>query len=64
VNTTIEADASGENDADGSQPPLIEGKDYYVEHGLYVFTAGFLSRRGYCCNSNCRNCPYPKESKE
>jgi hypothetical protein len=46
----------------GSESPLVEGEDYYVEDGLYVFTAAFLLRRGYCCRSGCRHCPYPKES--
>ena len=26
--------------------------------GLSVFTAAFLERRGYCCDSGCRHCPY------
>ncbi len=26
--------------------------------GFRVFTAGFLARRGYCCNSGCRHCPF------
>ena len=46
----------------GPEPPLVEGEDFYVEDGLYVFTAHFLLRRGYCCRSGCRHCPYPKES--
>ena len=25
---------------------------------LSVFTAEFLARRGYCCESGCRHCPY------
>jgi hypothetical protein len=37
---------------------LLEGQDYYVEHGLLVFTAAFLQRRGTCCESGCRHCPY------
>lgn len=37
---------------------LHEGLDYYVEHGLFVFTAAFLRKRGYCCDSGCRHCPY------
>ena len=37
---------------------LREGEDYYVERGLYVFTAAYLRRRGYCCASGCRHCPY------
>jgi hypothetical protein len=26
--------------------------------GLFVLTAGFLARRGTCCNRGCRHCPY------
>ena len=37
---------------------LREGEDYYLENGLMVFTAAFLKRRGYCCESGCRHCPY------
>jgi hypothetical protein len=37
---------------------LIQGRDYYVENGLWVFTADYLRRRGYCCQSGCRHCPY------
>ena len=40
---------------------LQEGVDYYVEDGLLVFTASFLLKRGYCCDSGCRHCPYPKD---
>lgn len=39
--------------------PLVDGVDYYFnEQGLMVFTAGYLERRGYCCESGCRHCPY------
>lgn len=41
--------------------PLVEGRDYYLEKGLMVFTGRFLLARGYCCQSGCRHCPYPKE---
>lgn len=37
---------------------LEEGKDFYIENGLYVFTEHFLRKRGYCCQSGCRHCPY------
>ena len=37
---------------------LIEDKDYYTENGAMVFTASYLQRRGYCCGSGCRHCPY------
>ncbi len=29
--------------------------------GLSVFTAEALRRRGWCCGSGCRHCPYPPE---
>jgi hypothetical protein len=42
-----------------NQPePLIEGVDYYMEKGYLVFTAHFLTKRGKCCGSGCRHCPY------
>jgi hypothetical protein len=38
---------------------LREGIDYYVgEDGLLVMTEGYLRRRGSCCESGCRHCPY------
>ena len=37
---------------------LTEDKDYYTENGAMVFTASYLQRRGYCCGSGCRHCPY------
>jgi len=46
---------------------LIEGIDYYVENGLYVFTEQYLRDRGYCCTSGCRHCPYgftPRPNQE
>lgn len=38
--------------------PLVPGVDYTIENGLLVFTAHYLRRRGYCCESGCRHCPY------
>lgn len=38
--------------------PLVEGVDYYMEDGKLVFTADYHRKRGYCCNSRCRHCPY------
>jgi len=37
---------------------LVEGTDYYIEGGLFVFTEHFLRKRGYCCENDCRHCPY------
>lgn len=59
----IEAELSANPLAKNPKAPLVEGEDYYVENGLYVFTASYLKRRGYCCGSSCRHCPYPKETE-
>jgi len=38
--------------------PLVEGVDFYMEGPYMVFTEAFLRRRGYCCESGCRHCPW------
>lgn len=45
-------------DAAAATAPLIENEDYYLEGSAMVFTSRFLLRRGYCCESGCRHCPY------
>ncbi|MEM1327173.1 MAG: DUF5522 domain-containing protein [Bacteroidota bacterium] len=37
---------------------LIENVDYYIENGRWVFTEAFHLKRGTCCGSRCRHCPY------
>ncbi|HEX4434353.1 MAG TPA: DUF5522 domain-containing protein [Acidimicrobiales bacterium] len=39
---------------------LAAGADTYVDprSGYTVLTAGYLARRGTCCESGCRHCPY------
>jgi hypothetical protein len=38
---------------------LIIGLDYELDaDGRWVFTASCLLKRGVCCGSGCRNCPY------
>jgi len=59
----IEADLSDNLSTNNLKQPLVEGEDYYVENGLYVFTSSFLRARGYCCESGCRHCPYSKETE-
>ena len=39
-------------------PDLVEGEDFYWEGKYIVFTAKYLQKRGYCCESGCRHCPY------
>lgn len=38
--------------------PVVVGRDYYLERGFVVFTREHHLRRGYCCGSGCRHCPY------
>lgn len=41
-----------------------EGVDYYLENGQIVLTTTYHKKRGSCCGSGCRHCPYsPKHIK-
>ena len=42
---------------------FVEGLDFYFENGLMVLTSEFLRKRGYCCGSGCRHCPYDDNEK-
>ena len=44
-----------------SPHPLTEGEDFYLEGATLVFTAQYHLRRGYCCGSGCRHCPFEDE---
>ena len=34
---------------------------YYSQDGYIVFTEKYHLKRGYCCQSNCKHCPFKKE---
>jgi hypothetical protein len=36
----------------------LAAEDYYFDGSNLVFTAVYHLKRGYCCNSGCRHCPY------
>jgi hypothetical protein len=37
----------------------LEPDDFYTTpEGYIVFTEKYLLKRGYCCKSGCRHCPY------
>ncbi|HEY1047923.1 MAG TPA: DUF5522 domain-containing protein [Bacteroidia bacterium] len=39
-----------------------EQPDYYFnEKGLMVFTEAYHLKRGYCCGSGCKHCPFGHE---
>ncbi len=57
------------NDPTGSQPsdhgkPIKGTDDYYMENGYMVFTEAYHLKRGYCCRSGCRHCPYGFKRKK
>jgi len=63
IHPEVFGDLNNENvfqkvDVDLLRGLLKEGKDYYLEGEALVFTADYLRRRGYCCDSGCRHCPY------
>jgi hypothetical protein len=39
-------------------PAPLAPEDYYFEGPLMVFTAAYHLKRGSCCQSACRHCPY------
>ncbi|GAA6754785.1 hypothetical protein Thermus77420_05940 [Thermus thalpophilus] len=46
----------------GEDEALREGEDFYWEGDRMVFTEAYHRKRGYCCGSGCRHCPWrPKE---
>lgn len=43
---------------------LKEGEDYYLTpEGYRCFTEKHHLKRGYCCKSGCRHCPYGYDKK-
>jgi hypothetical protein len=48
--------APGETEA--ADPTSLAPEDFYFDGPFMVFTAAYHLKRGYCCNSDCRHCPY------
>ncbi|HCY45098.1 MAG TPA: hypothetical protein DHU89_00340 [Flavobacteriales bacterium] len=36
---------------------------YYSEEGFIVFTEKYHLKRGHCCKSGCKHCPYGYDKK-
>ena len=45
-------------DLDLLRGSFVDQLDYYRDGDAIVFTESYLRRRGYCCGSGCRHCPY------
>lgn len=37
---------------------MLIDEEFYWEDGKMVFTAKYHLKRGFCCGSKCRHCPY------
>jgi len=53
-----------EREPPSAEPRKLEPEDYYFEGSLMVFTATYHLKRGRCCGSGCRHCPYGERSEE
>ncbi|MBM3165251.1 MAG: hypothetical protein FJZ80_07310 [Bacteroidetes bacterium] len=42
----------------GKRTKLSEDDYYLSDEGFIIFTESYHLRRGYCCKSNCKHCPY------
>jgi hypothetical protein len=51
-----------EREPTDAEPRKLEPEDYYFEGPLMVFTAAYHLKRGYCCGSGCRHCPWREEA--
>lgn len=45
------------------KPPLEPDDFYYSDEGYIVFTEKYHLKRGYCCKSGCKHCPYGYDPK-
>ena len=43
----------------------LDPDDYYKsKEGYLIFTEKYHLKRGFCCNNNCKHCPFKKEIKK
>ncbi len=54
------AQGEGASAPEGNQS--LRPEDFYMEGQYLVFTAAYHLRRGSCCHSDCRHCPYKVQS--
>ncbi len=50
-----------------NSPPALGPEDFYYDGPFLGFTAAYHLKRGECCGSHCRHCPYglaPAESQD
>lgn len=53
-----------EDNSDFSKRLNLDPEDFYLgERGFIVFTEKYHLKRGYCCKSGCKHCPYGYDKK-
>ncbi|MFN5637248.1 MAG: DUF5522 domain-containing protein [Flavobacteriales bacterium] len=65
VNLSIRVFAMDNNEESGidfsefGKRSKLSEEDYYLsDEGYIVFKESYHLKRGYCCKSNCKHCPY------
>ena len=43
---------------ESSNLPNKDDEDYYFDGPYLVFTEAYHRKRGFCCQSGCRHCPF------
>ncbi len=50
--------------ADSFEKPPLERDEFYLsKDGYIIFTEKYHLKRGYCCQSGCKHCPYGFDKK-
>jgi len=55
---------AAETDTHTREPLPLQPGDSYRDGPYLVFTRQYHLRRGYCCGSGCRHCPYQPATPE
>ena len=50
--------ALDEEELESAEVGELAADEFYFDGPYMVFTAVHHLKRGYCCNSDCRHCPY------
>lgn len=51
-------DEQGGANSGAGEATELAPEDFYFDGPYLVFTEAYHRKRGYCCNSGCRHCPY------
>lgn len=63
-NATAEGENNKNKPSDSKMPEILGDGDYYLTpEGYKCFTEQYHLKRGYCCQSGCRHCPYGFDKK-